>query len=742
MFNITPQAFFFTAIRLILLAPAFAFVTFVQANDFLLSQSAQLTNRDNIKHHWLTPIANPANDSQFFIASRKGLLFIVDDNILQNTPLLDIAQHLNNSEKVNTALNLAEQDALTIEDASTSAEIFKLTALTLHPSFALNGEEGFNSFYTAHIELHREKSTKRLTDGSDAYAFIYNAVITQWQLSEQLELTSTRELLRIAVPSMTTGIEQLSFNANVTKWQDDFGQLYAVLPEIAPYQTLPLYSGAVLRIHPAQKGLHDYTVPADNPFTKDINTNNELLLIGAQNISHINWYEDNSKQLIVTHQYDEKTYISLAEHIHDWRNNPPKEILFNGDEQLAYSTIVYQGEQLSSIKDKLLFLQKNNKEWQLHSTHAQDLKQSVLSKTASKLEWPISAYQLSVTSKTSIFADNHNELLLLDHKDNVLFNIVKPKVISRAAPVAKAPAAQAATSEVTQQSTENNAETSTGEKRVLPQWVNLSTFKKYVLPFLAIAVLLVLLYLVRNQVQHQVRRLLRQNFVRFELNVEAKQLNIFKKTQIGASFSLALADIAELKISLNNEELYSLSNQSDFLFTDEIEQLIRKHFKDEYQNKMFDHTVRKIDLMILDQSNKHFLVSPYLRQGNQRMTNGQYFDVVEQVVDLCWALNPTLHPGVKVERVSKKADEVKPVFAADAQSRPNKQSPMTAATKQQTENQRQDANQSFSEQKTITTEQDQHDDEVVDALEKLVNMKREGLLTEQEFSLAKQKLLQ
>ena len=137
------------------------------------------------------------------------------------------------------------------------------------------------------------------------------------------------------------------------------------------------------------------------------------------------------------------------------------------------------------------------------------------------------------------------------------------------------------------------------------------------------------------------------------LNDLGKQLSIFKRGQTSAAFVFEIDQIRAIEISLNNVIVCTLNEDKNNQFTPSIETDVRDYFKNEYQNKMFETTVRKITLIVIDNKNKHYVVSPYLRKGNQRLTSGKFFEVVEHLIDFCWMLNKSLHPESPEKRLSK-----------------------------------------------------------------------------------------
>jgi sucrose-6-phosphate hydrolase SacC (GH32 family) len=84
-------------------------------------------------------------------------------------------------------------------------------------------------------------------------------------------------------------------------WSDDYGLLYIALKPDSTLQQSALYSGSILRISPTKFGLKNYTVPTHNPFLKDPKVEDEVIMIGAQNIQQFTWSKKEKNKLILTH---------------------------------------------------------------------------------------------------------------------------------------------------------------------------------------------------------------------------------------------------------------------------------------------------------------------------------------------------------------------------------------------------------------------------------------------------------
>ena len=177
----------------------------------------QLDHLANLRHseledpQWLQLIPNPNNKDQYYIANKRGQLYLIDDGKLQTSPLLNLAAFPGN--------NYPD---------------LQLTAIVLHPDFAFREQPGFATFYTAHVtKSDISKKTKRLEKRQTQIPYNHDAVLTEWRLHSvdynKVAKTSQREILRISLANPNKHIEQLAFNPYKKSWNDNYGLLYLSL---------------------------------------------------------------------------------------------------------------------------------------------------------------------------------------------------------------------------------------------------------------------------------------------------------------------------------------------------------------------------------------------------------------------------------------------------------------------------------------------------------------------------------
>ncbi|MBN3521245.1 PQQ-dependent sugar dehydrogenase [Algoriphagus lutimaris] len=180
-----------------------------------------------------------------------------------------------------------------------------LGSFTFHPEFLENG-----LFYTAHTE----PGGTQLSDFgyTDSLNVFMQWVLTEWKTdspnSKTFEGTS-REILRIDNASQAHGMQELTFNPNSKKGDEDFGLLYIGYGDggtvekrfayISDHGGTGVYS-SILRIDPAGNNSANgkYGIPTINPFSGIQGKAGEVLAFGFRNPNRIFW--DESGKLFAT----------------------------------------------------------------------------------------------------------------------------------------------------------------------------------------------------------------------------------------------------------------------------------------------------------------------------------------------------------------------------------------------------------------------------------------------------------
>ena len=232
------------------------------AAEYQLKLIVDLSEIENVSTDasWLDPIANPASNNEFFVAQDNGVIFSVDSNNSSKN-ILNVAQSLDNQTFIS------------------------LSALVFHPSFAKPEEAGYATIFTAHTGKFNQETRRNILIPKDkdmSFVFDFETVITAWKYdfdTQEIDPTTQREVLRIPIQNKESGIQKLAFDPFQKQWNPDYGQLYFSLNYQDNLQQYPLYSGAILRIHPLTFGARNYTVSASNPFIKEPKINNEIVLL-------------------------------------------------------------------------------------------------------------------------------------------------------------------------------------------------------------------------------------------------------------------------------------------------------------------------------------------------------------------------------------------------------------------------------------------------------------------------------
>ncbi|MEN2280715.1 PQQ-dependent sugar dehydrogenase [Algoriphagus sp. SE2] len=173
-----------------------------------------------------------------------------------------------------------------------------LGSFTFHPEFQENGR-----FYTAHTE---PGGTKPSDFGyTDSLNVFMQWVLTEWKAdspnSKSFQGTS-REILRIDNASQAHGMQELTFNPNAKKGDEDFGLLYIGYGDggtvekrfayISDHGGAGVYS-SILRIDPTGSNSANgkYGIPTVNPFYGMQGKAGEVLAFGFRNPNRIFWNE-------------------------------------------------------------------------------------------------------------------------------------------------------------------------------------------------------------------------------------------------------------------------------------------------------------------------------------------------------------------------------------------------------------------------------------------------------------------
>jgi glucose/arabinose dehydrogenase len=178
-------------------------------------------------------------------------------------------------------------------------------SFAFHHDFEKNG-----LLYTAHSE--RPGAGKADFSYADSIKVTLQNVLTEWKADNPRAATfsgTNRELLRVNMPYVIHGFQEIAFNPLVKPGNKDYGMLYLGVGdggcvEIGyPFLTHNLEKvwGTILRIDPSGSNSANgkYGIPQDNPFAKSQNTKTlrEIYAWGFKNPHRITWSK--SGQMLV-----------------------------------------------------------------------------------------------------------------------------------------------------------------------------------------------------------------------------------------------------------------------------------------------------------------------------------------------------------------------------------------------------------------------------------------------------------
>lgn len=690
-------------------------VAFAEGNNYQFNKIAELNYTQAESSDWQQLVTNPSNKQQHFIINKTGQMYLVED-MNNSHPILDLS-----------VSNHEEPSAI------------QLTAIALHPDFSLRDQLGYGTFYTAHLEeLDKKSSIKRIQEHSSEFTLNFDAVITEWQFSsasyQKVDLKTKREVLRIAVPDTSMTIKQMSFSPYTRSWNDGFGLLYVALNGQEKWQK-PLYSGVILRINPAKFGLRSFTVPKSNPYLNDRKIKDEIYLLGGQNIKQFTWPDKNKDDILLSHRYKNKSLLSLTSGRDDWRDNAPKKVLYQSD-SIIKDVLTYHGRSLPSLRNRLLLLRQENQRWLIESLNIKpSLNQSESTVNKPQQVWQFTGQQLTDKSEITLSTNRDGEVLLLDKTAGMVFQI-------------------------SQENTDMIM--SAAEQTVPTAMQDDSIINSYVL-FIVLIIIGIVFYVFKLN-RFSAKMVVRKQFAQIELSESQQQIGLYHRHQNRTDTIIDIVDIASCEVKLNDHTISLINQEVGYGFNDEKEQGLRAIFAKEQVDKMVDGKARYISLLLTDIHDKSYTVCLYMRKGSDRITKKTYSVVIEDLINWCWLIAEKINadetekrkkkPAISSEPTNGSVEQSKeqiPLHSQAAAIRPanykavkdlesvEKNSPKQQSAKEQStivETHKSEAVAAYPHQSTTI------DTELVNALEKLVNLKQQGFLTQDEFTKAKKNLLQ
>lgn len=685
------------------------FVAYANENNYQITEVAQLEHKLISQPSWQQIIVNPSNKRQHFVIRESGQIYLVDDDEINPQAILDMSAY-----------------------QQTDSSLFKLTAIELHPNFSLRDQVGYGTFYTAHIEnINKNSKTKRLQAHANDLQLNFDAVITEWQFSavnhQKIDDKTKREVLRVAVPDSLMMIQQISFSPHIKSWNDDFGLLYVALNGQNKWPQ-PLYSGVILRINPTKFGLRSFTVPNNNPYLKNSQINDAIYLLGGQKIEQFIWPDKNSEHLLVSHQYNNKYFLSLTNGRDDWRDSAGKGVLYQSDDAV-HDVLMYQGRQLPLLRSKLLLLRKKEQHWLVDSL-AFNLSdnQNVRDENKPQLEWQFTPEQLPTNSQISFSSNSYGEIFFLEKAEGVLLMLTQEALVDEKL--------------VVDTVDPNTVETSSPGNSIFTVLITLALFGS--------------IYYWFKGNSHSAKAIVRQHFAYLELSKSGQQIGLYYRNQRKTETIIDIVDIVSSEIKLNDQSINVINTQLGHGFNNEQEQGLRTIFANEQVDKMVDGKIRQVSLLLTDNQKHSYTVCLYMRKGSNRITKKAYSKVIDDLIDWCWLIGEKINadeteirkvksiafPQNKAEAKHHQAAAIIPVIhEMDNASQSLPTDDISPTLKIVNENEHQAENEDISEVHNLGQQKSNIDTELVNALEKLVSLKQQGFLTMDEFTKAKEKLL-
>jgi hypothetical protein len=631
---------------------------------------------------WLEPLASPTNSGEFFVAQNNGRVY------------------LTNQDPKNI-----QETILNLPLATNSTGFISLTAMTLHPSFTRPEHSGYATIFTAHTtEFNQKTNNNRLTLNDTNITFGFETVITAWQYDfeeQKIDPETRREVLRIPIIKQDSGIRNLKFNPYQKSWNLDYAQLYFSLNYIDELKDSPLYSGVILRITPHVYGAFDYTVLDTNPFIKDPEINNEIVVMGVQNIESFFWAKSDHSSIFIQHNNNEQHRLSKAILGSNLLTQSESSILLQQPNEMS-AMLLYQGRDFMNLRDKMVFFTLLDNKWHLGS-----LPLAPLINELPIFEELLTTDVLLPSSLLNIYQDNQREIIFFDNH--------KSKMYSLQLPISKV---------MDSGTTKSNTTAAESNSYIL----HISLF---------LGLLLLLIFVFRKKMTNDGSySLLDKDHLQLKYEPTTQNISLFKANQKNYSKTLALDDIIRCEILLNNNIINTIDDQPENALNNQIEVDMRAIFSKEYYAKMHNEDIRHIEI-VLSVKGDSFRVSLYLRKGNSRVTGTKYDEIIDILVDLCWSISKCINfkytetriiPIVKYFHPSMKVSPIQSNKLQQRQHEKIEDSIQVPAKYTGT------ASKSSNQVKSQTG--------LVDALNKLVNLHQQGYLSDEEFRLAKTKLLQ
>lgn len=228
-----------------------------------------------------TRIANmrphPSHDGTLYVSDQRGMIYRI------------------NGRDVTTFVDLRNEVGNFVNEPGLGTG---LGSFTFHPDYLRNG-----LIYITHTESFKGKPADYAYHDSIKVALQW--VVSEWKADDVKSPVfkgKRRELLRINVPNVVHGTQDIGFNPEATNGDKDYGLLYigtgdggstiSKHPELC--HSLHSLLGTIIRIDPLgnnSKNGH-YGIPSDNPFVNDNDgVYKEIYAYGFRNPHRFSWHD-------------------------------------------------------------------------------------------------------------------------------------------------------------------------------------------------------------------------------------------------------------------------------------------------------------------------------------------------------------------------------------------------------------------------------------------------------------------
>ena len=725
--------------------------------DIELVEAAQLVINSQEQEALITSLVSAKDkSSMFYFPSKDGRIFVLSKSG-QSSLYLDVSSLL--------------------PDRFLYADGLGLYGLSFHPNFTKTGQLGFRKLYTAHAERVEESFTDddALGDESvlgDSRSAHHYDVIYEWSVDpyNQVQPESAREVLRIARRSSEQVIVSMGYDPNIKAWNSDFGNLYIGLGGVKEESSAPSpsaktvdLSGTILRINPLQEGMSSYKAADNNPYSSGGKYPPEVWAYGLKKLQGFSWDSSGKRSMFIVdlvegtmklYQGVTGTNYAASERASGQpllesnssdnltRRSPSTPLAIYNLQAEDYSSVgaVYRGNLLQSLDGSYIFADLNTET--LLSVPSFYLTQQEHTKVL----------PVDVSNFSDIAEQNSNKGILIstDKKGDVyLFNTKSKRLYTLAPAIGALADAQ-----------DNKEARQPEESEESYLWL----FILFMFGALILVTIFVLRYKRYSSLSH-----LNNHYIKIRVNTDENLLTLFKKGEKENGRQINLSDITGCQLLLNGNQILMLDSQSGNGLDQSKEDQLRKILNSETIGKMGkDRTLHLEFALITKEDSEAIHVSVYYRKGNRRLTRHSYQNSAEESLNLCWLFSQQVNPEETGERTP-----IEPVRTytkpQSAQENGQVESPaldrsvqgdtdsLTADNANRTNN-----TESINAESLVAPNRPESPEQlesssrlqplpppgttdkspsIVSELEKLVELRQKALLTEQEFALAKKKLL-